>query len=170
MVKGLNTAVLALSLMPLLVVAAERPALVLQDEAEAREFCRESGGDLSKSKFSGEAFVVDLTGDGLDDYVIFNQERWCEGPAAIFGGGSGGMDPLKIIVGTQDGKGRLVYDDGASSAELNKTDTGAELLIGVRGASCGVDVSNLANFEFPSCILKLVWQAEQQAFKEVIQK
>lgn len=138
--------------------AAALPAAVGKASAALRQMCRGFGGQPGKS--TGIAHAVDLTGDGIVDFVLSPTAIDCEGAgaSAMEGGQLFGAE-FTIFLGQPDGTARKALDGHAFALRLDNTATPNRLLVEVAGSACGQrDAANLPVSAVEHCERPLLWQ------------
>lgn len=137
------------------------PVEVRQLIAEMEEECR--GVDAVPESSPGLVNAVDLTGDGIDDYVIDQGAFVCNGAASLYFGSGGSQ--MEIYVGMPDGHARPGFHHGHFGVYIEPTASSvAQVVLGLGGEGCGQDTDGLSRAEFQSCLRPLVWDAERQEF------
>lgn len=135
------------------------PALVAKHVSDMAGECRESGG---KPRPSPDLLhVVDLTGDGLPDYVIHNGAFICEGAASLFSG-SGGSS-MAVYVGTPDRQAFAAFGSGTFGVTIEPATRPGQpptLLVEVGGPLCGQRVTdNTPRSSYKYCQRPVLWNA-----------
>lgn len=79
--------------------ATRHPTAVQAEIHDMDKTCREMGKPVPSPDL---VTIVDLTGDGLPDYIFDQRAYVCDGALTLFMGGSGNAE-VDIYVGTRDG-------------------------------------------------------------------
>jgi hypothetical protein len=96
--------------------------------------CKRQGG--GKVTFAPDTVrKVDLTGDGVDDYIISFRETKCAGRQAVFCGTAGCT--LDVYVTLPNGKQRMVFSDRVWSYEILPGEGARTLRFDMHGSYCG---------------------------------
>jgi len=132
------------------------PAIVQAELNEMIRTCRDFKGRFIRSPDLLTA--IDLTDDGISDYVINQGAYNCDGDGASIYSGSGGSQVM-VYISSSDGQAYLAFSTGAYEMKINKTTKPAKLLVVVRGELCGQrNVENLSNAELKACWRPLEWK------------
>jgi hypothetical protein len=133
------------------------PAAVAKDLKEAAMICTEVGG---KPDPSNAVTVVDLNGDGNDDYV-FGGAMPCEGAASVYGDREKGVI---VYVGDGAGGARRSFDGWAYDIEIDRKGPAPRLWLTVSGGDCGKPpAKDFASENF--CHRPVVWNPKSNAFE-----
>jgi len=106
--------------------------------------------------------VVDLTGDGIDDYVIDQGAFACIGAASLYSGSGGSQ--MMIYVGTSDGRARPAFGHGHFGVSVERDGSTGQVVLGVGGEACGQNTEGLSRAEYQGCLRPLAWDAARQEF------
>jgi hypothetical protein len=132
------------------------PAIVQAELNEMIQTCRDFKGKFIRSPDLLTA--IDLTGDGISDYVINQGAYNCDGDGASIYSGSGGSQVI-VYVGRSEGQAYLAFSTGAYEMKINKSINPAKLLVVVRGELCGQqNVENLSNSALKACWRPIEWK------------
>lgn len=131
------------------------PTIVQSEVNEMVKSCSELGGKFTR--LPELLTTVDLTGDGISDYVLNQGAYQCDGPGASTYSGSGGSQ-VYIYVGSSDGQAYLAFFSGAFDVKINKATKPAKLQIVVAGKLCGQrNTEKLSNSQLKSCWRPIEW-------------
>ena len=138
------------------------PLEVRKAVVEVNTLCAESGGKPGKSpqliKF------VDLTGDGVTDFVMDLAFYDCQGAASAVSAGQSG-NAVIIFVGGPNNTAKRAYDAVAQAADLVTAAGKRRLYVGVMGPDCGQRPSpRRAMSDVAVCSRPLNWDAARQVF------
>jgi len=138
------------------------PLEVRKAVVEVDTLCSESGGKPGTSpqliKF------VDLTGDGVGDYVMDLAYYDCQGAASAVSAGQSGS-AVTIFVGGPNNTAKRAYNAVAQGAELITAGGRRRLYVGVMGPDCGQKPSpQRAMVDVEVCTRPLNWDAARQVF------
>lgn len=129
---------------------------------EVNQLCKESGGTPGKS--SKLIKFVDLTGDGVVDYVMDLAFYDCQGAASAVSAGQSG-NAVTIFVGGPNNTARDAYHAVTQGAELVTEAGRPRLHVAVMGPDCGQKPSSKrAMVDVAVCWRPLNWDAGKQAF------
>lgn len=132
------------------------PALIQKDLAEMARMCKEAGGRPGRSPEL--LTVVDLTGDGVADFVVDQGAFNCEGAASLFGGSGGSQ--VAAYVGRPDGQAVAAFASGSFGMRIDKAARPARLELQVGGPLCGQKVTpRMARAEYRGCWRPVLWNA-----------
>lgn len=141
---------------------APLPAAVQQAVGEIDAECRDSGGKPGASPRL--VTQVDLTGDGITDYIMDLGYYNCEGAAAAVSGGQSGSK-ISLFVGAPGNLAKETYTATSPSIEMITKSGKKQLYIGVMGPECGqknADKLPMARVEV--CLRPLNWDASKHDF------
>jgi hypothetical protein len=133
------------------------PAAVQASVKSAADMCSEVGG---KADTSNAVTRVDLTGDGVEDYVISVGAINCVGAASIYGDRQKGV---QVMVGDGKGGAKDAFGDYAYDVAVEGTGPAAKVWLDVAAESCGKKpAKDFASENF--CSRSLVWNPKTQKF------
>jgi hypothetical protein len=129
---------------------------------EANNLCKDSGGKPGKS--SKLITFVDLTGDGVIDFVMDLNNYECEGAASALAAGQSGS-ALTIFVGGLGNTAKQAYHAVVQAPEVITTGSAKRLYVGVMGPDCGQkNAAKKAMVDVEVCLRPLNWKADKQVF------
>ena len=133
------------------------PAVVAKAVKEVAAVCNENGG---KADMTNAIKRADLTGDGIEDYVLDVGSVNCDGAASVYGDREKG-----VLVYVGDGKGGATeaFNDMSYGVTLEGTGPAAKLWLAVSGQLCGKPpAKDFASENF--CDRAIVWNAKTRKF------
>lgn len=150
--------VLALSASAGMGAEPKLPAPVAAWLKAAEDICREVEG---KPRLTAEAVRrADLTGDGIDDYVLTVEGIRCEGAASIYGDREKSM---AVFVGDGKGGATQAFSDGTFGLDLKVEEQKPRLWLAVMGRQCGKEPArDFASERF--CERPLTWDPVKRKF------
>ena len=118
-------------------------------------------GNIDKIEIVADAVKrVDLTGDGMDDFVPDVGSVNCDGAASIYGDREKGVT---VYVGDGKGGATSAFSDSAYAAAIEEAGSAASLWLTVSGERCGkAPAQDFANENF--CDRAIVWNAGTRKF------
>lgn len=129
---------------------------------EVNQMCKESGGAPGKS--SKLIKFVDLTGDGVIDYVMDLASYDCEGAASAVSAGQSG-NAVTIFVGGPNNTAKDAYHAVTQGTELVTEAGRRRLHVAVMGPDCGQKpYSKRAMVDVAVCWRPLNWDAGKKVF------
>jgi hypothetical protein len=129
---------------------------------EANNLCKESGGKPGKS--SKLITFVDLTGDGVIDFVMDLNNYQCEGAASALSAGQSGS-ALTIFVGGPNNTAKEAYHAMVQAPKVITVGSSKRLYVGVMGVDCGQkNAAKKALADLEVCMRPLNWKADKQVF------
>lgn len=129
---------------------------------EAHNMCKDAGGKPGKS--SKLITFVDLTGDGVMDFVMDLNNYQCEGAASALTAGQSGS-ALTIFVGGPGNTAKEAYHALVQAPEVITVGSAKRLYVGVMGLDCGQkNASKKAMVDVEVCLRPLNWKADKQIF------
>ncbi len=129
---------------------------------EANNLCKDSGGKPGKS--SKLITFVDLTGDGVIDFVMDLNNYECEGAASVFAEGQSGS-ALTIFVGGPNNTAKEAYHAVVQAPEVITVGSAKRLYVGVMGPDCGQkNAAKKAMVDVEVCMRPLNWKVDKQVF------
>ena len=123
--------------------------------------CRDIGGRPSPDALTTTAQEIDLTGDGVSDWVIVGGPN-CEGGES-FWSGSGGTQ-ASVFVGDGRGDAFEAGQLGLFTLVYSQEDGRWTAWAGVGGERCGQRTANLSRAEYDSCLVPWEWNASRRTF------
>lgn len=142
--------------------ATPLPAAVREYVIELGRMCTDVGGTTGKSPDIIKS--VDLTGDGLVDYVVDAAAFNCEGAASALSNGQSGSDVSVFVAGPANSAAKA-YSGSVYATRIDESGPRARLYVGVSGQLCGQ--RNAAGRPFAEqtfCLRPLNWLAARHAF------
>ncbi len=137
--------------------APQLPAVVAADLESVAEQCTEVGG---KPLTADAVKRVDLTGDGMDDFVLDVGSVNCDGAASIYGDREKGVT---VYVGDGKGGATSAFSSSAYAATIEEAGSAASLWLTVSGERCGkAPAQDFASENF--CDRAIVWNAGTRKF------
>lgn len=137
--------------------APKLPATVASDLKTIAEECNGVGG---KAMSDDAVRLVDLNGDGRDDYVLFVGWIACEGAASAYGDRA---KEVRVYAGDGAGGASKAFADVAYDAQIQGAGTDAKLWLSVSGMNCGKKPA--ATFaEEAFCERPIAWNAKTGKF------
>jgi hypothetical protein len=137
--------------------APKLPATVASDLKTIAEECNGVGG---KAMTDDAVRLVDLNGDGRDDYVLFVGWIACEGAASAYGDRA---KEVRVYAGDGAGGASKAFADVAYDAQIQGAGTDAKLWLSVSGMNCGKKPA--ATFaEEAFCERPIAWNAKTGKF------
>ena len=132
------------------------PALVQTELAQMMKACKDASGKPGKSP--GLLTIADFTGDGVQDFVIYQGLFNCEGAASLFSLGAQGGGQVIVYVGTTNGQAAQAFNEGALDVKINKDIKPAKLHVMNRGELCGQKITaKMSRSEYKGCWRPLLW-------------
>lgn len=161
LISGL--ALIALTAAAMAAPPAPLPPEVLRYIGGFDQICRQAGGIPGNH---GELVqVVDLTGDGVSDYVVDIHSYNCLDAAAAVSAGRDGM-AVAIFVGGSGGSATKVYEAITDGATLDRGGARPRLYVDVGGVDCGQqNASTLPYTDWTFCSRPLDWNAKKKTFE-----
>lgn len=142
--------------------AGYAPVTLTKDVLALGATCRESGGKPGKSP--GLIQQVDLTGDGLTDFVLDLNSYNCEGAASAMGAGQSGA-VISIYVGGAGNTARKVWEGLAFQAKVEHTAPRARVWVAIQGRDCGQrNAAQASMADQIGCNRPLNWNAAKSTF------
>ncbi len=141
-----------------LAAAPKLPAAVAADLKSVAEECSSVGG---KPKIDDAVKVVDLNGDGKEDYVLDVGSIQCEGAASAYGDRA---KMVSVYAGDGAGGAKKSFSEWVYSASIEGSGASAKLWLTVSGQQCGKPPArDFASEAF--CNRSVVWNAKAQKFE-----
>lgn len=135
--------------------ATQYPAAVQGRIDDMVKTCSELGKPMASP---GLVTVVDLTGDGLPDYVFNEGAFQCEGAAALFSGSGGSQ--MAVLVGRPGGQAVEAFTHGTFGIHVDPDARPARVYLGVGGRVCGQRVTpDMPRAAYTACWRPLQWNA-----------
>ena len=133
------------------------PAAVAADLKAVADECSGVGGrPITKDA----ARRVDLTGDGRDDFVLYNGWITCENAASVYGDRH---KRLAVYAADTQGGAAIAYEDWVYDARVEGSGREASLWLTTSGEGCGrKPVASFANEAF--CDRAIVWNGATKKF------
>lgn len=129
---------------------------------EANTLCKESGGKPGQS--SKLIKFVDLTGDGVIDYVMDLAFYDCEGAASAMSAGQSG-NAITVFVGGPNNSATRAYQGVSQGTEIVTVAGKPRLHLVVMGADCGQKHSAKRAFsDVAVCTRPLNWDGAKRQF------
>jgi len=97
--------------------------------------CKRQGGTRKVTFAPDTVRKIDLTGDGVDDYIISYRNTECAGRMAVYCGTAG--CGLEIHVTLPSGRQRMVFSDRVWSYEILPGEGARTLRFGMHRSYCG---------------------------------
>lgn len=139
------------------------PLVIRKAIDEANFQCKDSGGKPGKS--SKLINFIDLTGDGVIDYVMDLANYDCEGAASALSGGQNGS-AVTIFVGGPGNTAKEAYHDVVQAPEVVTAGGVKRLYVGVMGRDCGQkNAQKMAFADVDVCLRPLNWKPDKQIFE-----
>jgi hypothetical protein len=114
--------------------AANYPIEIRKALSYGPDECKRQGG--RKLTFAPDTVrKVDLTGDGVDDYIISFRDTQCEGAQAVYCGTAGCT--IDIWVTLPNGRQRMIFSDRVWSYEILPGEGARTMRFGVHRSYCG---------------------------------
>lgn len=137
------------------------PTTVREAVAELTQMCTDAGGKHVPSKELLQ--MVDLTSDGVPDYVLDQGSFNCDGAASLFGG-SGGFQ-MSVYRGMPGGQAVPAFSSGTFGVKVEQETSPAKLSIIVSGELCGQRITpTMSHAEYKACWRPVVWNARTKTF------
>jgi hypothetical protein len=134
---------------------------IKKELTEMATTCLEVNGKPGKSP--GILRAIDVTGDGVLDYIIDSHAFNCEGAPNPYLTMDSDSGSVSIYVGTPDGQAIKVFSQGVSGIKINNKSKPAKLFVIVGGVLCGQrNAEKLTNSEIKSCWRPLIWNSTTQ--------
>jgi hypothetical protein len=153
---------IAMAQTPLKPRATPIPAAVRAWVAELAGICTSSGGRPGRSP----ALIkyADLTGDGLQDFIVDAGSFNCEGAASAMSNGQSGAD-LSIFAAGPGNTATKAFSGSVYSNEIDTKGKVPRLYIEVSGVACGQrNAARLPFSQVTSCMRPLNWVAARRVF------
>lgn len=129
------------------------PAAVQSRIDEMTQLCSGIGTPLDSP---GLVTVVDLTGDGIPDYVLNEGAFNCDGAASLFSGSGGNQ--MSVYVGRQDGQAFKAFQAGTFGVKVDQNARPARVYLAVAGPLCGQHVTpGMSHADYKGCLRPLRW-------------
>lgn len=139
------------------------PAEVLRYIGGFDQICRQAGG--VPGNHGDLVQVVDLTGDGVADYVVDIHSYNCLEAAGAVSAGRDGM-AVAIFVGGSGGSATKVFEAITDGATLDRSGARSRLYVDVGGVDCGQqNASTLPYTDWTFCSRPLDWNAGKKTFQ-----
>lgn len=131
------------------------PAAVDARIAELAKECHGFGKFVASPGF---VTAVDLTGDGVPDYILDEGQIGCEHAASMFQGSLGFS--VEIFAGSANGGAAEAFSHGVGALHLDKDSNPATLYLMVGGRLCGQHVTSDTSFSnMENCWRPVRWNA-----------
>ncbi|URW76180.1 hypothetical protein M9980_02815 [Sphingomonas donggukensis] len=137
------------------------PAAVRGAVAKATQVCREAGGRPGRSPELVK--TVDLTGDGIADYLVDWSQYDCVGAASAMANGQDGS-AIEVLVGLRGNAAVSAYGNSVYGAKVETAGGRNRLWIDLAAMDCGQNARGVpfANWQF--CSRELVWSPATRKF------
>jgi hypothetical protein len=159
------TASLAISLLtaplPAQVPVSPWPQAVRAAVGSATAVCREAGGKPGRSPDLVK--TVDLTADGMPDYLIDWSKYECVGAVSAMENGQSGAT-LEILVGLLGKTAVSVYSASVYGAKVETVGGRSQLWIDVAASECGQNARGVPFSNWQFCSRALVWNKATRKF------
>ena len=134
------------------------PPTVVTEIKEMEDSCRDRPNGLIKTDLSAIK-ILDITGDGLSDYIIDDSTIACESGLASFHHGNGGVG-IVIFAGTKNGALK-VFDRTVLGIDIKPSKSPRVVWIKVGGAYCG-KFSLKRKIDAITCERSLIWNKKRK--------
>jgi hypothetical protein len=137
--------------------AAKLPAVAATALKSLTDLCRDSGGTPMADK---AVTLIDLTGDGKEDYLLDVAAVNCQGAASVYGDRAKGVT---VYVGDGKGGASEAFNDMVFGVKIEGTGPAAKVWLTVAGAQCGKKpAADFASESF--CERALTWNSKTRKF------
>ena len=127
------------------------------------QICRQAGG--APGNHGDLVQVVDLTGDGVPDYVVDIHGYNCLDAAGAVAAGRDGM-AVAIFVGGPGGSATQAYEAITDGATVERGSARSRVYVDVGGVDCGQqNAANLPYTDWKFCSRPLDWNAAKKTFQ-----
>lgn len=132
------------------------PAAVQNRIDEMTTMCSGIGTPLNSPDL---VTVVDVTGDGVPDYILDEAAFNCDGGASLFS--SSGGASVSVFIGTPAGGAFKAFEHGAFAVKLDQRARPARVYLAVAGPLCGQHVTrDMSHADYKGCLRPLRWDAD----------